>query len=287
MRYGKRGFGAAIVALAAMAGVSAAEAKPGLQFSTGVNYSSGSFGDTMDTTVVVVPFSAKVTVGNWAFRGSIPLVTVDGPADVAVVLDDGGGGRGSSGPGGSGGDELEEDGTGAVSMVTRMNRESGIGDASVSATYSFNEIAGSSIYSDVTGRVRLPTGDDDKGLGVGATDYATLVEVGAELGKGGVYALGGRRFLGSVSGVRRDDGWQGGAGFWIDATDKASFGAGYDWRESATAIGDDPSEVSAYMTYQINRKWRLGLNASAGLNDSSPDFGAGLSLVWRARERRN
>lgn len=283
--YGKRALGAAALTFALMASAGAAHAKTGLQLSTGINYSSGKFGGTMDTTVVVVPLSAKVTIGNWAFRGSIPLVSVDGPADVAVVLDDSGGGRGSSGPGGSGRDHPEDDG--ATSTVTRMNRESGMGDASLSATYSFNEIAGTPIYSDVTGRVRLPTGDDDKGLGAGATDYGASAEVGAELGKGGVYVLGGRRFLGSVNGVQREDGWQAGAGFWIDATDKTSFGAGYDWRESATALGDDPSEVSAYMTYQVTEKWRVGLNASAGLNDASPDFGVGLSLVWRAQERRN
>ena len=287
MKYGRRVIGAALVALASMVGVGVADAKTGLQLSTGVNYSSGKFGGATRTDVVVVPFSAKVTIGDWAFRGSIPLVSVDGPADVAVVLDDSGGGRGSSGPGGSGRDGAEDDGTGAVSSVVRNKRESGLGDASLSATYSFNDIAGSPLYSDVTARVRLPTGDDDNGLGAGATDYGLLAEVGAELGKGGVYVLGGRRFLGSVSGVQREDGWQGGAGFWIDATDKTSFGAGYDWRESATAAGDDPSEVSAYVTYQVTEKWRLGVNASAGLNNASPDFGVGLSLVWRAQERRN
>lgn len=268
-------------------GIGMAEAKTGLQFSTGVNYSTGDFGGANNTDVIVAPFGAKLTVGNWAFRASVPFVSVDGPADVTVVLDDSGGGRGSGGSGsGSGRNHPEDDGTPVVG-TSRSGTQSGIGDVSLSATYSFNQIGGSDLYSDLTGRVRLPTGDDDKGLGTGATDYGVTAEVGAELSKGGVYVLGGRRFLGDGNGANREDGWQAGAGAWFDATDKTSFGAGYDWREAATSTGDDPSEVSAYVTHQMTKAVRIGVNASAGLNDASPDFGAGVSVVFRPQERRN
>jgi hypothetical protein len=285
MRRVKLGIAAAIIAAAPGLGV--AEAKTGLQFSTGVNYSSGDFGGTTDTDVIVAPFGARVTAGNWAFRASVPFVSVEGPADVTVVLDDSGGGRGSSGSGsGSGRNRPEDDGVAPVATA-RSGRESGLGDVSLSATYSFNDIGGSNFYSDVSGRVRLPTGDDDKGLGTGATDYGLNAEVGAELSAGGVYVQAGRRFLGDVEGLNREDGWQAGAGIWADITDKASLGAGYDWRESSTPTGDDPSEVNGYATYQLTKAVRVGLNVSAGLNDASADFGAGLSLVFRPQERRN
>ena len=58
--YGKRALGAAALTLALMAGAGVANAKTGLQLSTGVNYSSGKFGGTMDTTVVVVPLSVSI-----------------------------------------------------------------------------------------------------------------------------------------------------------------------------------------------------------------------------------
>lgn len=290
--------GCAVAAFTTWASMDSALAQTGIQLSTGVNYSTGSFGEASDTDVIVVPLGAKITRGDWAFRVSLPLVSVDGPADISVVLDDSGGGSGSSGgssgssgTSGSGRDHPEDSGTptppGTVTSIAGGKRKSGIGDATVSATYSFNEIAGSNMYADVMGRVRLPTGDDDKGLGSGAVDYGLASEVGAEFDRGGVYVVAGRRFLGDANGLHREDGWQAGAGFWIDAGDRASMGASIDWRESADASGEEPTDIGAYVTYKITDSWRVGLNATAGLNDASPDVGLGASLVWRAQERRN
>lgn len=273
-----------ILALSAVCGVGMAGAETRLQLSTGINYSSGDFGTAEDTDVTVVPFTARVTVDNWAFRASLPFVSVDGPADVAVVLDDNGGGRGSSGSG-SGRDHPEDDGS-TVAIATRTGSVSGIGDLALSATYSFNEIGGSSVYVDATGRVRVPTGDESEGLGGGATDYGLAAELGSEMDWGGVYVSGGRRFLGDEGAVSREDGWQAGTGLWLKPGDKVEVGAGVDWREASFDGGEDPSEVSGYLTYKVTPSWRVGVNASAGLSDASPDFGAGLTLTWRGEERR-
>lgn len=273
-----------ISTLSAVCMTGAAQADTRLQLSTGVSYSSGDFGGAAETDVIVVPFTAKLTVGDWAFRGSLPYVYVDGPADVAVVLDDNGGGRGSSGSG-SGRDHPEDDGS--IATTARTGSVSGIGDLALSATYSFNEIGGSAVYVDATGRVRVPTGDEGKGLGGGATDYGLAAEVGSEMTWGGVYVSGGRRFLGDNGALSREDGWQAGAGMWLDAGDRTELGAGVDWREASFAGGEDPSEVSSYVTFRATDSWRVGLNASAGLNDASPDFGVGLTLTWRGDERRH
>jgi hypothetical protein len=195
-----------------------AHANNNVQFSTGINYSSGDFGLTQKTKVAVVPFSVKLKTGNWAFRASLPYVTVDGPGDVGVVLDDNGGGRGSnSGPGGGGGSPEDD---GSNSGFGRSNRVSGLGDLSLSTTYSFNEIGDSDFYTDVTARVRLATGNENKGLSAGATDYGLATEFGIDKDNGGAYLSVGRRFLGSVTGVDRQDGWQAGVGGWRDVGDK-------------------------------------------------------------------
>lgn len=268
--------------LCLMAPAFAAEAETKVDLSTGVSYSSGEYGDTTSTDVLVVPFSAKIRTGQWTFKVSVPFLRIDGPADATVVLDDNGGGRGgNSGPGG-GRDRPEDDGD----AVTGIDRNaSGIGDTSLSAMYSFEEIGGSSTYIDVSGRVRLPTGDEDKGLGIGATDYGLSTEIGIDKDGGGGYLSFGRRFLGSVSGLQREDGWQAGIGGWFNATERTSLGAGYDWRESSTATGTDPAEVYAYVSVKVSDAWRVNVNASAGLNDASADYGAGVTVTWRAAGR--
>jgi hypothetical protein len=162
---------------------------------------------------------------------------------------------------------------------------SGIGDASIALTYSLDTIGESPAYVDFTGRVRLPTGDEDKGLGVGATDYVASIELGWDGDPGGVFASAGRRFLGEVDTFERVDGWQASAGGWVNISDSAVIGAYYDWRNSSARDGEDPSSVEAYVSWRLNAAWKIELNGGVGLSDASADYTAGLTLIWRSTQR--
>lgn len=293
----KKALLAATVAAALFAAAPAAFADTKLQLSTGLDYSSGKFGTNSRTEVLVVPFAARVTTGNWAFRASLPMVSVRGDAttigsQVFVVVDDNGGLRsGSNSSGGGGRDHPEDSGSTSSSTTTttttstRRVTNTGVGDLSLSATYSFDSVLGDNTYLDVAGRVRLPTGEEDNGLSLGVTDYAATAEIGLDHDGGGVYFNGGRRFLEDATAFKREDGWQAGVGGWLDVTDATVVGAFADWRESSSGFGDDPAEVGAYITRRLTPAFKIGLNASAGLTDASPDFGVGISLSWRANER--
>ena len=256
-----------------------------VDLSVGANYSSGDYSDTTSTDVWSVPLSVKVRSNAWTFRVSVPYLRVDGPAGASIVLDDNGGSRSGS-DGGSGRNHPEDNtGTGTSTTVTARRRASGIGDTTVSATYAFDHLGGSAAYLDLGGRVRLPTGDDKRGLGVGATDYGLTTEVGIDKARGGVYLSAGRRFLGHVAGLDRRNGWQAGVGGWLNASDRTTLGLGYDWRESSVAGGTDPAELYASLGLKLSDRWRLNFNASKGLNRASADVGAGVTLVWRATDR--
>jgi hypothetical protein len=180
--------------VAVLAHCNAAHADTRVQASSGVQYSDGKYGETTSTSALVVPFSVRATFEPWSIRASVPYVTVDGPADVSEIIDDSSGRGSSSGSGSSGsgsgsgngrsgrgsgsgrggGDDNDDDGAGAGGADFAPGRSvSGIGDASVALTYSLDAIGDSPVYVDFTGRVRLPTGNEDEGLGVGATDVVS------------------------------------------------------------------------------------------------------------------
>jgi hypothetical protein len=295
--------GAAVVAVFAQCNTASA-ADTRVQASSGVQYSDGNYGDTTSTSAVVVPFSVRATFGSWSIRASVPFVSVDGPADVSEIIDDssgrgsssgsgssgsgsGGGkgrsGSGSSGSGSGGGDDDDDDGGSGV--VANDRSESGIGDASIALTYSLDALGDSPAYVDFTGRARLPTGDEDKGLGVGATDYVALTELGWDGEPGGVFVSAGRRFLGDVDDFDRVDGWQASAGGWVNVSDSAVIGAYYDWRSASVRDGEDPSSVEAYVSWRLNDAWKIELNGGVGLSDASADYTAGLTLIWRSAKR--
>ncbi len=253
--------GAAVAAC--MAG--AANADTRVSFATGLDYSSGDYGDTTDTEVISVPLSARITSGDWSFRASVPYLSITGPADVA---DTEGGGDGGDGSGGG--------------TVIRTGTENGIGDTTLTVTRSFRRLGGSKAYFDLSGRVRLPTGDEDRGLGVGATDYSVLGEIGNSGDAGGVYLSAGHRFLGDPDGADRQDGWQGALGGWLRAGEKTRVGGSYWWREASFEGNKDPSGVSAYVSYRMSDNLRVALNAGAGLNEATADYSAGVRFTWRS-----
>jgi hypothetical protein len=290
--------------VAVLAQFNTAYADTRVQASSGLQYSDGKYGETTSTSALLVPFSLRATFGAWSIRASVPYVMIDGPADVSEIIDDSSGrgsssGSGSSGSGsgsgsgtsgrdgggsgsGSGGSGGGDD-NGAVAVPSAADRsESGIGDASIALTYSLNALGDSPAYVDFTGRVRLPTGSEQDGLGVGATDYIALSELGWDGDAGGAFVSAGRRFLGAVDDFERVDGWQASVGGWINVSDAAVVGAYYDWRDSSARDGEDPSSIEAYVSWRLNDAWKIEVNGGVGLSDASADYTAGLTLIWRS-----
>ena len=290
----------AVAVVAVLAQFNTAAADTRVQASSGLQYSDGKYGETTSTSALVVPVSVRATFGAWSVRASVPYVMVDGPADVSEIIDDSSGrgsssGSGSSGSGsgsgtsgrdgsgsGSGGSGGGDD-DGAVAVPSAADRsESGIGDASIALTYSLDALGDSPAYVDFTGRVRLPTGSEQDGLGVGATDYSALCELGWDGDAGGAFVSAGRRFLGNVEDFERVDGWQASVGGWINVSDAAVVGAYYDWRDSSVRDGEDPSSVEAYVSWRLSDAWKIEVNGGVGLSDASADYTAGLTLIWRS-----
>jgi len=307
---------AAALAAVAVALSAPAGAADSLSFGTGADYASGKYGGTTRTEVLVVPMSARLRWQAWSVRLTLPYVTVRGPADVIVFADDNGGSSGGSGGssssgsgrgsddtstggdtgGGSGGGGVDDNGgnsgggggssgqgrgRGGNDSFSDNRSVSGIGDATLSLTRSFNAIADTPVYVDVSGRVKFATGSASKGLGVGATDYTAGSEIGYSGKRGGVYANAARRFLGSTATLQRSDGWQWSAGGWVNLGESVELGLTYSWRETAVVAGIDARAVEANVGVLLGAGWQAGLFAGAGLSDGSPDYSGGLSLSWQ------
>jgi hypothetical protein len=259
--------------LAACAPGAVFAADPVLQTSAGVDYSTGHYGATQPTDTLIVPLTAKLVFGDWSFRALIPFARVKGPADITVLADEGaeivdnpGEEQGETGP-----------------LPTR----SGLSDVSLSAVRSFNQIAGTPAYFDATARVRLPTGNRHKGLGVGAVDYFLEGEIGGDWRQGGAYADLGRRFLGDLPGRPRRDGWQTSVGGWWNPTSKFQVGASLDWHAASTAGVAPYGIAGGYVAYRLTRSLKLQLYGGAGVTSASPEADVSLSLIFRPTGRRH
>ena len=286
----------AVLAGAAFVATAESASAQTVQVGVGAEYSTGSYGGTGDTTIYEIPFTFRVRTGDWAFRIRVPFASIEGPGGVVPGgVDDNGGDRsGNSGSGSSGGSGSGGSGGGgsddpvptdpidpALGEVIGGVKSSGLADISISATYSHD--FGGDNYLDLTGRVTLPTGDKDKDLGTGETDYTMIAEVGHDFDGAGIYAFGGYKVRG---GANRSNGTQFGAGGYFRPMDGVVAGIDAGWSESSINGLDQSADLTAYSSFTLSKDWRLSVYALTGLTENAPDFGSGFTLTWRADMRR-
>ena len=274
----------------------AAVAGTRLQISDGVDFSTGKFGATTKTDVFVAPLAFKLKTGHFSVRLLVPYVVLSGPANVSVIVGENDGsstretdgvesesGSESSGSGESESENENGSGQGSTTAAASATRTvSGLGDMSLSAIYSFDSIADTPLYVDLIGRVRLPTGNDRNGIGIGATDYTAQTEIGVDADPGGLFIGGGRRFLQNANGIKRRDGWQASGGGWLNVGKRAEIGAYYNWVQSPFVGSVDASDVGVYTVLKVSRDWKVEFGGNTSLYHAGADYGLSLRLIWGA-----
>lgn len=254
-----------------------------LRLSVGANYSSGNYDDIEDTEVFSIPVGLRYATRNFNVRVTVPYVFLNGPGSLIDTPEGrGSGGRGgdNSGPGsghsGSGSGEVGDDDGGTP--ATDRHRQ-GLGDASISATYSFP--LGGGLYLDANGRIKLPTASRSKRLGTGEVDITAGADLVADVGKATLYAGGRRKFVGSSTALPLRDVWIAGAGASVRITPSVTLGGDYSWQQSSRIGGGDISEATASASLRLSKSLRLTVYGTTGFTSNSADFAGGTSLSVR------
>jgi hypothetical protein len=220
--------------------------------SVGMDYSSGSYGDTTDTSILFIPVTGKVETGPWTFKAVVPWVQIDGPGSLV--------------------DEVLPGGLDA--------KENGLGDVVLSISYLFFPKEKGGAFYELTGKVKLPTADEEKGLGSGETDYTVQADVFKPVGdRTTLFAGAGYRVRGDSDFFELEDGWLANVGVSHKLSDATSTGLMVNYRQAASLTGDDPLEVTPFVSWKTASKdWSVNLYATFGLSDASPDNGVGISF---------
>lgn len=230
-----------------------------IKLGTGYDYSRGDYGFTQETEVSLVPLNLTVDKDRWDFKASLPYITIKGPASVVT---------------GSGGAA-----SGAPPRPTSQS-ESGLGDLTLSATYHARPVPGE-LNIDFTGRVKLGTADEDKGLGTGETDYYAQIDLYQNFGVITPFANFGYRVLGSNATFPLKDGFYATAGAAFRVSPKTVVGAAYDWRSRIIAGAENGTDAIAFISTNPNDRWNALAYLLKGFNDASPDFGIGGALTYK------
>jgi hypothetical protein len=244
-----------------------AEDDPRWLLSTSVNYSVGDYGTGKDTTIVYVPFTLGVRpIDRLWLTLTIPFIHQD-TQNVVIT---------------GAGVASRKNEKGKLALPASSTTEEGLGDLLFKASYIVVEERG--VIPEIAPylKIKVPTADEDRGLGTGEFDETIGVDVSKRLVDGLFgYASLAYTFIGSPPGsdLHNSFGWSVGAAYTVIRPLSV-----FAFLDGATAIApgqDDPLELRAGVEFKLTNVLKLTGAVTRGLSNGSPDWGLSAGLTAR------
>lgn len=232
-----------------------AQAQEGpLTLGAGLHYSSGDYGTGSTTRITSLAGTARYERGPWTYRATVPYLEVEGENTVIP-------------------------GVGAVGSRSGRRTESGLGDIVLGATYALYYEPGRGLGFDLSGKVKLATADESRGLGTGEHDLSLLLDAYQSVERTTFFGGIGYHVLGDAPGLPLDNVWSANVGASYRLDERDSVGAMLEGRQRVAAGGARQRDLTGFWTRRLDGGWKAQLYGLIGLADGSPDWGAGASLA--------
>lgn len=225
---------------------------------SGVDYSTGKYGQSQSTDITYVPFIGKYEINNTTIKLTVPWVKITGPGDVV----------GGSGP----------------IVLGKSNRpittESGLGDVVLSATQTIAQIgAAKPLVLDLTGKIKFATASTSKGLGTGKNDYTISMDAYKSIPHNlTLFGDIGYKVLGDPSGTNLNNVWFSSAGLSYKINASSSAGMMANVRQATLNSSQPMRELTVFASHKFNKQYKLQGYLSHGYSDASADWGGGMML---------
>lgn len=218
-------------------------------FSTGLEYTSGKYGDTTASTSWYVPLVTRYEQGPLMVRATLPYLRNTGAVSRTP-------------------DGVPIPGTGGA--------QEGFGDVVLAAGATLCSSPTSSI--DGVAKLKLPTADRDKELGTGKTDWSVQLDGVHGMGSVSVMATLGWKRYGDPEGVDFRNPLYASLGLGRRLSPSTTVGVYHDWRARLRPRGSEVSETTAYVSIKLDPAWKIQLYGVKGFSEASPDYGVGLMV---------
>ncbi len=269
-----------VVILSAASGDGWTQEWKGLKFIGGFSYSDGDYGNQVDTNISYLPITVKYQTGPWTMGVTTAYMELKGPDNVFIT----GSGPIVAGDSASGVDS----GSGALELppppppdqADEVVTESGIGDMTFELSYSFERWYQQGLFIDLTGKIKLPTADENKRLGTGEIDYIAQLDIAKTSGGFTPFGTLGYKVIGSPEDITLNNVWFGSLGLQYRFTTSVGGGIYFDYQQATTSTADDLKELLGYVNFKLDDDWSLNLYGVTGFSDSSPNTGLGLQLTY-------
>jgi hypothetical protein len=244
---------AAVAALCLCAAPAAAQ-EGVFSLGAGLHYSEGSYGTSEETRITSFALTGRYDRDPWIFKLTVPYLYLSGGQQVVP-------------------------GIGAVNRSRGTSSASGMGDLVAAATYNAHYDRASMLGIDLTGKVKLGTADERKGLGTGENDFSFGADLYKSIDRMTLFAGLGYTLFGDPPGFRLNDGffWSLGASWKLPP--RESVGLSLDGRQEIVPGAGEQRELIGFWSRALDSAWKAQAYFLVGLADGSPDWGGGLTLA--------
>lgn len=234
--------------------------------STGTHWLSGRYGSTEKTYLRASPVTCSWQRGAWKLKAGTSWVSISGPGSL------------------SDGEVVSSNAADADNDTSRS--ESGVGDTNITATWQRQKPWLNRLWLDASVSAKLPTADEEKGLGTGATDYRVKLDLAQRWGKLTGFATLGYKFRGDSRLRPLDNAPWATTGISVPCriirgAGKQGCGLLYDHTWPAVDSNAARTELTTYWQLSWSQHWSTLLYVTGGFNADSADAGAGLQLKYR------
>ncbi len=232
-----------------------------LTLTTGVDYSSGKYGQSESTDITYIPIIAKYEINNDVFKLTVPWLQIRGPGNVI------------------GGDST-------TIVLGKSNRpitvQSGLGDVVVSGTHRMGEIGDIHPFVfDLTGKIKFATASASKGLGTGENDYSLQVDSYKPITTSTtLFGDIGYKYMGDPDGISLNNVWFGSAGLSYKIDPASTVGIIADYRQATQNTTQSLRELTVFISHKFKDQYKLQSYITHGYTDSSTDWGGGVMFGW-------
>ncbi len=223
-------------------------------FKVGGYWGRGDYGKSEDTDINMIPVALSVRQGRWQCAISGGWIRFDGPSG----------------------------GTGGEGSTPERRTDSGLADTFITVKYRFPRWGDLPLFLDADWKLKLPTADEEKGLGTGKADVAL---------RGGVfwwrqglspYGRVGYRFRGQPDNATEE----------LDDTLSLVIGGRYplnkDWdlmlqiqaQEAVRASSEARVELGLFSRWKLGKAERLTGYAVQGQTSASPEIALGFQYEF-------
>lgn len=161
---------------------------------------------------------------------------------------------------------------------------SGLGDVLLKGRYNWVEQSEQLPFVDLVARLKLPTADEDKGLGTGEADLGFGAEIARRFMTDNMwFADFSYTFIGDPPDIDYDNRVAVELGLGHDFTTALMGCVFYDYKSAISPGSDDAHSVSLLANYKVTKQVRTYAMVDFGLSDGAADYGGTVGASYRFR----